>query len=33
VHVVEDAAERVAETLRLAAADDVGTGKWTGELP
>ncbi len=33
VHVVEDAAERVAETLRLAAADDVEIGKWTGDLP
>ena len=33
VHVVEDAAERVAETLRLAAADDVEIGKWSGDLP
>lgn len=33
VHVVEDAASRVAETLRLAAADEVEVGKWAGELP
>jgi hypothetical protein len=30
---VDDVAERVAETLRLAAADDVRVGKWSGELP
>ena len=33
VHVVEDVAARVAETLRLAGADDVEIGKWAGELP
>lgn len=33
VHVVEDVAPRVAETLRLAAADDVEIGKWAGDLP
>ena len=33
VHVVEDAAGRVAETLRLAGADDVKIGKWAGDLP
>jgi hypothetical protein len=33
IHVVEDAASRVAETLRLAGADDVEIGKWAGELP
>ena len=33
VHVVEDAAPRVADTLGLAGADDVEIGRWTGELP
>jgi hypothetical protein len=33
VHVVEDVATRVADTLLLAGADDVETGKWNGELP
>jgi hypothetical protein len=33
VHVVEDVAPRVAETLRLANADDVEVGRWAGELP
>jgi hypothetical protein len=33
VHVVEDAAERVAETLRLGAADDIEIARWNGELP
>jgi hypothetical protein len=33
IHVVDDLAPRVAETLRLAGADDVEVGRWTGELP
>jgi hypothetical protein len=33
VHVVEDAASRVADTLGLAGADDVEIGRWSGELP
>jgi hypothetical protein len=33
VHVVEDASERVAETLRLGGADDLDVARWDGELP
>jgi hypothetical protein len=33
VHVVDDLAPRVEETLRLAGADDLATARWNSELP